>query len=264
MSKPQVLLSVDNNPEYLFLTPIVCYSWHLQGFSCRIAFNNVLNTNFILDVLTKLGIEYYAEHINMPSTTTNKALYTQCYRMYMTQYLDNDIYYLMSDIDMFIGSSFLYRDFDKVNSFGYDLTGYSQVPMCYVGMSGKKWKELMGDYSVDNDLSIYAKKDSGNFYVSWGCDQDILTGRLRGILGFHAINFIERKTDPTNQGLPLGRWDRHNWIKPQSEVHDVHLLRSPQEDINFIKIQDMCKDLYPNNNWEWMNEYKLKFKEVYG
>jgi len=160
---------------------------------------------------------------------------------------------------MFIASDFLNRDYDKVNAFGYDLTGYTQVPMCYVGMTGKKWKELMNPFDVEKDLATFADKNSTDFYRAWGCDQDILTGKLRTVFGFHGVNFIPRGNDASNSGLAMGRWDRHNWVKPTSQIHDCHLSGQAWTKDGTARLIDMCETIYPEEDWSWIPKYRDDF-----
>lgn len=257
------LITVDEHLSYLYLLPFICKSWNLQGWKCKIVFNNITNVQFVVDTLNDLSIDYKVEFISKVSSTQNKALYTQCHRLYMTQNENPEDYYILTDADMFICSDFLNRDYDKVNSFGYDLTGYSQVPMCYVGMTGQKWKEMMSPFDVEKDLSLFARKDSNDFYIAWGCDQDILTGKLRTIIGFHSVNFINRGNDPSNSGLPIGRWDRYNWIKPSGVIHDAHLSPEGYGDGGTERLIDLCKTIYPESDWQWIKNYQTKFKEIY-
>jgi|GEM_PF-6930163 len=261
-----VLLSVDNNPSYLYLLPIVCKSWQLQGWKCYINYNNVYDKilHLICDTLDELGIINDGKYDTRQPTTQNKAIYAQCERMYMPINQNNEDYFIMSDADMFIASDFLNRDYDKVNAFGHDLTGYGQIPMCYVGMTGNKWKELMHPFDVEADLKKFAKKDAEDFYVAWGCDQDILTGRLRTVIGFQNVNFIKRGQDPYNEGLPMGRWDRHNWVKPAGVIHDCHLSPEGYTDGGTERLFAMCNDIYPNESWHWIKDYQTKFREIYG
>jgi hypothetical protein len=159
---------------------------------------------------------------------------------------------------MFIASSFLKRDFDKVNVFGHDLTNYAEIPMCYVGMKISIWKKIMGENGIENDLLKYASHSSKEWLQAWGCDQQILTSKLK-IFGFDNINFIPRGRDINNQYLPLGRWDRFNWQKPSHQIHDVHLMRDPLNKQNFNKILEMCKFIYPEQSWNWLTDYRTEF-----
>lgn len=265
--KPVAIISTDLNPDYLFLLPIVAKSWELQGFAPRLIvdceesdYSRIRNLLFpFLSPDATIYAGYNDPDRNIKSEK-NKALYSQCCRLYAagSVTVEPETYAIISDADMFIASSFLYRDFDKVNSFGHDLTDFQEIPACYVGMKAERWLEIFGNNMAD-DLRKYAAPDSDEWHKAWGCDQQILTGKLKEY-GFNKINFINRGIDPKNLNLPLGRWDRYGGFKkPSGEIHDVHLMRDPTSEENFNKILDMCETVYPNENWGWLDKYRSEF-----
>ena len=272
--KPVAILSSDTSPDYITLLPIVQKSWELQGWDTRIMIVDNHKTEkeddlacyinfFIPSVRTSLPIP--PEGMSLESV--NEAVYAQCVRMYMPNnvWIDSgeDRYCILSDADMFIGSSFLNRDFDRVNCFGYDLTGYTEVPMCYVGAYCSKWAEIMkySESNIFNDLEKISRYKSPIYGEAWGSDQQILTRRLKQY-SFDRINFINRGSDQNNDGLPMGRWDRHNWVKPSGEVHDCHLPRDPMNEHNFRRIKEMCIHCYPAENWDWLDEYRDQVMKI--
>lgn len=264
--KPIAILSCDTNPAYLSCIPIVCKSWELQGFDVYVS----LVSNKPLEEARKeaavivkyLGSVLGGFEKNIEYNPVNPALFTQCIRLYETvNFLLDDRYLILGDADMFIASSFLYRDFDKVNSFGHDLTGFGEVPMCYVGMYASKWREVMGTDGMEKDLANHTLYKSSDWYECWGSDQQILTAKLKAY-GFDKVNFINRGHDNRNSGLPLGRLDRYNWVYPTSEIHDVHMMRNPLSDENFPKITEMCQRIYPTEDWSWLHDYRKEFNEA--
>ena len=280
MEKKVAMLSVNNNPDYLFVLPLVAMSWSLQGFTPFIVFNDEGEEDEKskrLRDLVKHTIDKNmdAYHVNVSYSSTieaNKSLFTQCIRLYMPLLvmgeIGEEVYAIVGDADMFIGSSFLYRDTqpENVNVFGFDLTGKSQVPMCYVGMSTEKWLEVMkyNGWSIyenmTRDVENYKPADTKDWEKNWGIDQQIITEKLKEY-GFNRINFFDRGTDSNNSGLPMGRLDRYNWQYPQSEIHDAHLLRNPTNKDNFFKLMDMCHAIY-NRDWSWVTDYYCKFNEI--
>lgn len=255
--KPASIITVDTNPEYLFLLPIVVKSWELQGFEPHVRLIDDEANVDIWDLMRR-----YVDNFTICGTgikcDQNKAIYTQCLRLYMaTEFSER--YVILTDVDMFIASSFLYRDFDKVNVFGHDLTDRNHIPICYAGMTGDKWREAIGKEGMNADIIKYG--DVSSKEKAWCCDQDILTAKLKAY-GYDRINFIDRGTDPKNLNLPKGRWDRYGGFKkPKGQIHDVHLPRNPYSDENFKKILDMCEDVYPKENWNWLIHYKREFKK---
>lgn len=261
--KPIAILSCDTNPAYLSCLPFVCKSWQLQNFDVQVKIVPTMDNPKQVDAAVKycpLNTHITIDHVDrLPSV--NNALYVQCIRMYMPLTLPNDQYCILSDVDMMIGSSFLYRDFDKVNSFGHDLTGFGHTPICYIGMYAKKWREIMGNNSMQEDIDRYGHQYNHDWYKAWGSDQDVVTAKLQAY-GFDKVNFINRGHDQKNDGLPMGRYDRHNWKKPQGEIHDIHLMRDPLNDTNFPKLYEMCNTVYPKEDWSWLNDYRNEFNKA--
>lgn len=248
MSKPIVILSSDNNPDYLFCLPIVAKSWELQGFDYCI---NVEGNKRIesIDMFVDFNNIDYFDHsrYNKLSPSSN----AQIQRLYVRP-LNEDATMLLGDADMFIGSDFLYKRFDRINVFGHDLTGREHIPICYVSMTGHQWEEIIG-----NNMSADIKKYGGPNQWCW--DQDVLTAKLKAY-GYDRINFIDRGIDPNNLNLPMGRWDRYGGFKrPAGIIHDVHLPRKPYSDEWFPKIVAMCNDLYPSTDWSWLQDYRREF-----
>lgn len=262
------VLSCDENPDYLFCLPIVARSWHLQGFKTKIILKlqSDIAYNIYIAIFKRIYrsdtkiynalIDEESQKIDSP----NKSIYVQCCRMFsMGSISMAEDYCIISDADMFIASDFLCRDFNEINSFGHDLTGYQEIPICYVGMTSEKWMKVIEDHNMQNALDKYTKYKSNVWHEAWGADQQILTAKLKEY-GYDKINFINRGTDPNNLHLPQGRWDRYGGFKrPVGQIHDVHLPRQPYSDENFPKIVAMCKDIYPNENWDWLYEYRNEF-----
>src|SRR5688572_1259132 len=114
--KPLALITTDLNPDYLFLLPIVCKSWELQGFDVMPIVVSDTPSEEVAELMAKYiegGVLVYK---NRKVTDLNPALWSQCLRMYEAG-VTEDRYVVLTDVDMFIASSFLYRDFDKVNVF---------------------------------------------------------------------------------------------------------------------------------------------------
>jgi hypothetical protein len=259
--RPTALITCNQSPDYLACLPLIVRSWNLQGFNVELAITDpwTPQAHLVEEMIRGMEVQVYLDMGDGTISKQNPALYTQCLRLYMPRELPSEQYAIVGDADMFIGSSFLHRDFDKLNVFGWDLTGHGQVPMCYVGMKAERWREVM-KYELrgfEYDLHVYAEPGSGDWYKAWGADQDILTGKLKEYGQGH-WNQIPRTTDPHNSGLPLGRWDRHNLVRPSSEIHDIHLPRDPLGKPELLI--EMARACYPNENWGWIWEYSEKFK----
>jgi hypothetical protein len=261
--KHNAIISTNNNKDYLFCLPLVIQSWNLQGWNTHTVMVEVDPRVYdLVQYYTKPEVNLFYAANDIKFSTVNPALFTQCTRLYWPQaLLLHDEYFILSDADMFICSSFLNRDFDKVNVFGHDLTGYEQIPVCYVGAQGKEWDKIMGNQGLRNDLITYAQP-SADFFKAWGADQDILTGKIGEYASQYPVNFIKRGTDPDNEGLPLGRFDRHNLQMPEVEIHDAHLMRAPYAEGNFQLLTDFVRKIYPEADWGWLPVYRREFLKL--
>lgn len=252
MIKPIAILSVNHEQDYLFLLPIVAKSWQIQGFDVLVNMESFSNQS-VINVMPE-NVTVIESYVEIPSI--NKALYAQCIRLYIPL-AANYGYCILGDADMFIASDFLYRDFDKVNVFGHDLTGFDQIPVCYVGAPSHLWKQIMGNDGMLVDLEKYSEYKSKVPHEAWRSDQSILTAKIKGYLG--KVNHVCRGIDPKNQNLPLGRMDRYNsFKKPTGQIHDVHLMRDPLNHID--KLIEICKTCYPNEDWNWIKQYAGEFR----
>lgn len=252
--KPLAILTSDDNPDYLFCLPIVAKTWELQGFE---PFMVVISNDAepIRELFTKYGFNKLLAWPDVLSVKSelNPCLYPQCLRLYLGRNRIDSQYVVIGDADMLIASNFLYRDFDKVNVFGHDLTDFNEIPMCYVGCTADKWGKIFKD-RIDKDIIKYSKYDSTVWHEAWGSDQQILTAKLKEY-GFDRINFINRGLDSSNQNLPSGRWDRYgNFKLPAGQIDDVHLMRKPYLPKNVEKVQSILHHIYPNQYWGWVSE----------
>lgn len=260
--KPVALLTTDDNLDYLFCLPITVKTWELQAFEvmpCIVS--NRADVKPFMDKYIK-GARMFKPDASIKSEL-NPSIYTQCLRLYLGRNRPRDQYCIMGDVDMLIASSFLYRDFDKVNVFGHDLTDFNEIPMCYVGMSGKKWQEIMGDGTMKQDIEKYTKYKSKVWHEAWGADQQILTAKLQAY-GYENINFINRRDPLHKDNIPEGRLDRSsNFAIPLGDIHDVHLMRKPFVEHSVFMIEEILSTIYPRQNWEWVEDYAHDFIKTF-
>lgn len=260
--KPTVILSCDTTPDYLFLLPIVAKSWQLQGWDVCANVESDNTIDCVNDRMNFGDVDWFKHEVDGLETSS----VAQIKRLYDTCNLFQNTTVCIGDVDMFIGSDFIYKRFDLINVFGHDLTDFGHIPMCYVTATRDQWREMMDFKEEDNQgdnirwevwITRMIKKHGKE--NTWCWDQDILTGQLKEY-GFDRINFIHRGTDPSNSNLPLGRCDRYNNMHiPKGQIHDVHLMRNPMSEENTAKIIEIATMLYPNEDWSWILEYRNEF-----
>lgn len=212
------ILSTDNNPDYYSLLPLVCYSWQKIGYNPLIIFVNVPTEtrHVILD--------------NCPGTCSEKryssvdgikdSTLAQLRRLFQWEYFLDDSILLTADADMVIGRDIFTHDVSQgqIVSYGFDLTGRSELPICYVKATAAKWRELMGEFTIPE--AAYSDK----WETYWSTDQQLLTQRVREY-GMDRITFVDRGNQ-NKHGLPTGRWDRHDWAHIPDSIIDVHMKRN--------------------------------------
>lgn len=215
------ILSTDNNPDYYSLLPLVCHSWRKIGYEPVIIFVNVPYNiwKVIMDACPEAKSQvYYTEEGVKDSTMA------QLRRLFMADHAPstNDIL-LTADADMVIARDIFTHDVSQgqIVSYGYDLTGRSELPICYVKATAAKWRELMGEFTIPDA----AYSDDWNRY--WSTDQQLLTQRAREY-GMDRITFVDRGNQ-NKHGLPTGRWDRHDWAHIPDSIIDVHMKRNDWE-----------------------------------
>lgn len=210
----KVILSTDNNIEYLALLPLVTYSWVKLGYSPVILTVNVSAVN--LTALKAYCIN--SEFIEIqPIDGVKDSTVAQLARLF--QGYDSDDILISSDADMIIAKDIFAPVIsgDQIISYGFDLTGKSELPICYIQSTARKWKQFIGEWVTPQS----AFSQDWNFY--WSVDQQLLTQRAHSY-GMDKITFIDRGNQ-NKHGLPTGRWDRHDWAHIPDTIIDVHMKR---------------------------------------
>jgi len=261
-----IILSTNNNPDYSFYLPITCFVWEKFGFTPLSIIVGESDVNSLIDEEIELrtsGMNIFISEIAPYRSET----IAQCVRLYAPAIVENENDYILSgDVDMIPLNSYFNRDFDKYNAYGYDLTDYTQFPMCYVGMDKKGWKSLMNlenDKMIEcmlRDLKKEPKSSSNIWEEYWDTDQHILTKRIRDF-GVHNFNVINRGKE-TN-GYAYKRVDRGNWSWDKNvEYIDAHLLRNSFEDATFEKTYELISHTLKGVDCSWMLDYQKKFKKI--
>lgn len=241
--KKYAVVSCDGNIDYFSLVPITCFSWSKLGYiPVVITYGSVL-----VDVLIKYCPQGTVFIANDSIEGVRDSTAAQVSRLYLFDFmkdsLKEDDIIITGDADMVMGKDIFTEQADIV-SYGFNITGRTEIPICYVKATVKKWNELMG-----GTMSVPANGYSDDWNLYWGTDQQILTQCAKQY-GMDKILFVDRAGDGNNSGLPLGRWDRYKWEYIPPEIVDIHVIRSPLQ--NWDKITDMCKHLWPEDDLTWV------------
>lgn len=236
-----VILSTDNNPDYYSLLPIVCHSWQKIGYTPVIIFVNVPDNvrNIIMDACPETLRTVLGSHEGAKDSTI-----AQLQRLWGWNRAQPDDILITADADMVIASDIFTHDVSQgqIVSYGYDLTGRSELPICYVKATAAKWRELMGEFVIPE------KAYSERWEDYWSVDQQLLTQRAHAY-GMDKITFVDRGNNGPG-GLPTGRWDRHGWVMP-NDIIDVHMKRNDWE----AQIQ-VAERLWPGEDHSFISKFR--------
>lgn len=259
IEKKYVVVSTNLVDDYLFYLPLVCYCWNKLGWGVLILLSERNDkTEFVLRSCISAGFTNLL-CFDIPKIEGYKSeTLTQCSRMYIANNLQDDVYVMVSDCDIVPLTDYWQPEFNDTTCYGRNLSDEHQ-PMCYVGLRGANWKQLMSlTGNSHNDMK--RDLDSQN-EIKWTTDQDILTFRLWG----KHIKGIDRPIDATT-GYPVGRIDRSSWEKSllQKERIDAHLFRKGYEDENWNKILTLVVECFQPTFDELMklNNYRNEYVKL--
>lgn len=270
-----IVLSVNDNPDYLYFTPLVCWAWRKIGWYPIVFYHR---SREIVDPLTCItsGLE---ELVLENSGWIEKNPYaikvddyrsdtiTQVSRLYAACIQEG--YLMTGDIDMIPLSDYWKPDENEITVYGHDLTGYGHYPICYIGMDSKKWVEVMGlsspDYNklIKRDLDTLPQAKDPDFYKYWFCDQDLITKRLKETQ--FVVTTINR--GQYSNGYAIGRVDRGAWTLNHKQFIDAHLFHQMyhkgRED-KFEQTLDLLYKIWPEEDFDWFILYTEEFRKLTG
>lgn len=214
-----VVVSSNNNPDYLFYLPYVEKAWAKFGWELCIMVTHDVDIN-------KLDIRLNATMIiQLPNIEELRSeTIAQAGRLYAANYLPMDAMIMTSDMDLIPLKDYWHPKPEDVTVYGHDLTDYSFFPMGYTAMTGANWKEYLGcTYDTRADMLRDCKRTNQAFSEDWeqwwNTDWQILTDKLRGV----NVTHIKRGRRLTGT-YAYGRYDRGDGMKepPNEEMIDAH------------------------------------------
>lgn len=263
--KKYIVLSVNDNVDYLYFTPLTCWAWRKFGWEPIVMFygDPVAQYRLVqrLGDVTVYGIRKI-EGYRSDTITQISRLYGAC----AIQSFQNDTYLMTGDIDMIPLSDYWEPDLNKVSVYGHDLTGYGHFPICYIGATYQQWFEVMKmdscDYSklIKRDLDTLPQAKDPDFYKYWFSDQDLITARLKEY-GTDRIDFINR--GQYANGFARGRVDRGSWTLNHDVFIDAHLEQQTHHSEHKIqRLFTLLQKVWPEENFKWFEDYTYEFKRL--
>jgi len=213
-----IVVSSNNNPDYLFYAPYIEKAWNTLGWNvCFMITHDVKpldlqknNPNSIIVQLPNLD--------GLRSETI-----AQASRLYAANYLPMSALIMTSDMDLLPLSNYWHPELNDITVFGHDLTDYTYFPMGYTAMLGSKWREVMQlTYNTEADMMRDAKEYSymtmsADWEQWWNYDWRLLTDRLKDYPIVHKLRGRQ------SNGFAAGRIDRGNSMAHvEGELIDCH------------------------------------------
>ena len=277
MSK-YVILSVNDDPEYLFYLPLTCWSWRKIGWN-PVLFYHRRNESDSLTEVEELVAKYSSVETHFLKSVPGyrSETITQMSRLYGTCVKDG---FLMTiDADMLALSDYWKHeiDDDSITVYGHDLTGSTHYPICYIAMSSANWANVMNisgkDYNafMERDLKTLPQGLSKDFNHWWYIDQDLITNRLQG----KQITIINR--GQYSNGYAKGRVDRGTWNTDLEQFVDCHMHRDlfkafytkqipvDQQHLYAKKWNEhleMMTKVWPNENFGWFQKFTKEYAKL--
>jgi len=268
--KKYVVLSVNENPQYLFYMPIVIWAWRHFGwepiiFSRQFApksipENCIWSTFGYIDKAYSLLLFHCNQHDGYKSETI-----AQVSRLYGACVVDQDSYLMTSDIDMLPLSDFWKPNMKNITVWGHDLCSFNHYPICYIGMPHDKWVQVMGltdnDYDklIKRDLDTQPQAKSTVNMNAWFTDQDLITAKIKATQ--FEKDFVNRGT--YQYGHALHRVDRGSWRLDHDRFIDCHMLRDIYKNPkHFDMTMELLRKIWPNEDFTWFKEYTEEFKRI--
>lgn len=268
----KAVISSTYDDLYLFYLPIVAWSWNKIGIDviCFLPYLKYWAENKKLDAVidAKWNKDLKLEFYPFEAPDDKLATYAQCSRLYaaaLPELPDNEIL-ITGDVDMaaFHQEYFEVANNGQINIFGIDLVPPNQYPICYITMPAKKWREVMEiklhdthQECLDGLLGhLECEHFKGNY---WAKDQETIYERISNsdhrIVGHYRAKYPHQ--------FATHRADRDGWPDtPDHYIIDAHLPRPGYTDENFAKILKLFQDIYPNEDFTWMIEYKNQYVKL--
>jgi hypothetical protein len=221
--KRYVVVSSNNNPDYLFFAPYIEKAWNTLGWD--VCF-------MITDDVNPLDLHKQNESsiiVRLPNIEgLRKETIAQTGRLYAATYLHPDSLIMTSDMDLLPLSNYWNPDINNITVYGHDLTWRTFYPMGYCAMSAQNWIKYLNltfnpKSDIERDCKEIAIAYSSDWEQWWNHDWTLLTKRLK--VFEDKLTFIDRgQIDIAGATLAKGRVDRYNWqvTLNQPNLIDAH------------------------------------------
>ena len=221
--KRTVILSTNDDPKYFHYLKWCQLAWKKCGWDTLTFYYGSTKLENAGEYLTDSHNEMV--DLSGESFDYRDETIVQCIRLLGGNYIMDGLV-MLGDVDMLPMQNYWNPNPDQITSYGYDLTGRSEIPMCYVSAPAAKWRRLFPENSLIELLDKLPNAKSDDWNLWWSVDQQVLTKRLKT----HGIDcFVDRGLVG---GLARGRVDRYDWagtLNQPGEKIDAHMPRPYDE-----------------------------------
>lgn len=256
-----ISLSVNESPQYIFYLPLTVWAWRKIGFEPLLFYTEETKELLLTNKYARLTFHHKLNVEGYKSETVAQIsrLYAACL------YGHKDDFIMTGDIDMIPLSNYWKPDNDKINIWGWDLTAFQHIPICYIGMKRTRWVEVMGLSShlyntlIKRDLDSIPNAKSSNFEDWWSVDQQLITERINSVTFPKEIFWRGSLAN----GYAHGRVDRSAWTLDHTELIDCHMMRDIYNNPdNLAKTMLLLYKSFPNDNFDWFTQYVEEYKQL--
>jgi len=218
--KKYVVVSTNNNPDYIFFAPYIEKAWNSFGWNLFVMITDDVNESD-LKLTNPESVVIRLPKIEGLRTES----IAQAGRLYAGNYFPLDALLMTSDMDLLPLSNYWNPNENHITVYGHDLTDHTYIPMGYVAMTCEKWTQVMmlsGNTlsDLERDLKENKQAYSEDWSEWWNADWQILTDKLSSLKS--EIKFINRGRRD-GSCFAFGRVDRGDSMQiPIGELIDAH------------------------------------------
>lgn len=272
----KVIISSTLDDKYLFYLPITTFCWNKIGIDviCFLPKLNPEQANYKNDYSkyalvreTNYKNNLSINRVSFESPQHKEATYAQVSRLYAAALdLPEDEILVTSDIDMLVlNENYIKQKLADFDIFGSDLVPEKQIPLCYISASVKNWRIAMRingrtyQQCLDELVGVIECQDfRGN---QWSLDQHTAYNYISSSPMFihHHLRARQGTQFATHR---YDRDDMYAFDKLTTETVDAHLPRPGYTEENFEKIMTILECYFPNDNLEWIREYRNEYVKL--
>lgn len=262
-----VVISYNCNPDYIYYAPLTMWAWAKFGWSPFLIWVD----NPGISEYNKLVFKYTQHPLREWKVNEiegyRSATIAQISRLYAAISFQDDDFIMTGDCDLIPLSDYWRPDVDSKTVYGFDLTDYTEFPICFISMKAKYWREVMKlttgdmDYNIKRDLDAMPNAKSDDFYSYWGVDQQLITQRLK------PFNPTLINRGKYSNGYATGRMDRGNWDYNHTSFTDAHMFQQlyfKQNQDKFDKTMELLTSIWPDEDFGWWIKYTEEFRKLTG